>query len=141
MYAEVAAFYARQMRRLDEGDAEGWAATFTEDAVCRLSTRPDPLRGHAGLIAGARAATAAIVASGERRRHMTGMFEIEERPGGELHVRANTVVYATAANGVSRVHQVCACTDVLVRGAGNGRELRVSERRIDVDGTPRAELT
>ncbi|MDI3408230.1 nuclear transport factor 2 family protein [Streptomyces cavernicola] len=131
MYAEVAGFYARQMRRLDEGDAEGWAATFTEDGVCRLSTRPEPMRGRAALAAGARTAAAAIPA-GERRRHMTGMFEIEARPGGILHVRANTVVYATGAGGEARVHQVCGCTDTLVRGPGG--ELLVKDRRIDVDG-------
>ncbi|MFD8571753.1 nuclear transport factor 2 family protein [Streptomyces sp. NPDC059639] len=138
MYAEVAAFYARQMRRLDEGDAEGWAATFTGDAVFRLSTRPEPMRGRAELVAGARAAVAAIAATGEQRRHMTGMFEIDEHPGGELHVRANTVVYATDASGASRVHQVCTCTDTLVRDAGQTHELLVRERRIDVDGESRA---
>lgn len=134
MYAEVAGFYARQMRRLDEGDAEGWAATFTEDAVCRISTRPEPMRGRAALIAGARAATAAIAAAGERRRHMTGMFDIEEGPGQLLRVRANTIVYATGAAGTSRVHQVCTCTDILVRAADHGRGLLVRDRRIDVDG-------
>ncbi|MEV0530040.1 nuclear transport factor 2 family protein [Streptomyces sp. NPDC050439] len=134
MYAEVAEFYARQMRRLDEGDAEGWAATFTKDAVCRISSRSEPMRGRAGLIAGARAATEAIAAAGERRRHMTGMFEIEERPDGAVHVRANTVVYATDASGASRVHQVCTCRDTLVRDAGPGRELLVDDRHIDVLG-------
>lgn len=135
MYAEVAGFYARQMRRLDEGDAEGWAATFTEDAVCRLSTRLEAMRGREELVAGARAAVTAIATAGELRRHMTGMFEIEERPGGLLHVRANTIVYATAASGESRVHQVCTCTDTLVRGTTAGRELLVKDRWIVVDGT------
>ncbi|MFI1831569.1 nuclear transport factor 2 family protein [Streptomyces sp. NPDC020412] len=135
MYAEVAGFYARQMRHLDEGDAEGWAATFTEDAVCWLSTRAEPMRGRSGLVAGVRSATAAIAAVGEQRRHMTGMFEIEERPDGSLVVRANTVVYATGANGESRVHQVCTCVDTLVRGTGPDNPLLVSNRRIDVDGT------
>ncbi|MDI3389873.1 nuclear transport factor 2 family protein [Streptomyces sp. B-S-A8] len=134
MYAEVAGFYARQMRRLDEGDAEGWADTFTEDAVCRISTRPAPMRGRAELTAGARAAVAAIAAAGEQRRHMTGMFEIEERPGGILRVHAQTIVYATSASGESRVHQVCVCADTLVRGSE--RELLVRDRRIDVDGVP-----
>ncbi|MHC0432329.1 nuclear transport factor 2 family protein [Streptomyces sp. O3] len=132
-YEEVAGFYARQMRRLDEGDAEGWAATFTENAVCRISTRPEPMRGRAGLAAGARKAVAAIVAAGERRRHMTGMFDIEERPGGALFVRAYTVVYATPAGGAPRVHQVCACADTLVRQDG---ELLVQDRNITVDDGP-----
>lgn len=136
MYAEVAGFYARQMRRLDEGDAEGWAATFTQDAVCRISTRSEPMRGHAELISGARAAVTAIAAAGEQRRHMTGMFEIEERPGGALRVRAYTVVYATSASGASRVHQVCTCTDTLVGAEGMGSELRVRSRLIHVDGSP-----
>ena len=136
MYEEVAGFYARQMRRLDEGDAEGWAATFTEDAVCHISTRPEPMRGRAELTAGARTATAASAAAGQQRRHTTGMFEIEERPGGALRVRAYTVVYATDARGASWVHQVCTCTDTLVRPGGAERGLLVQDRRIDVDGVP-----
>jgi actinorhodin biosynthesis protein ActVIA len=33
LYAEVQTFYARQMRRVDALDIEGFAATFTEDGV------------------------------------------------------------------------------------------------------------
>jgi 3-phenylpropionate/cinnamic acid dioxygenase small subunit len=134
MYEEVAGFYAYQMRRLDEGDAEGWAATFTEDAVCRISTRAQPMRGRAELVAGARAAAEAIAAAGERRRHMTGMFEIEERADGCVLVHANTVLYATDASGRSRVHQVCTCADTLVRSPKSRRALLVRDRRIDVLG-------
>ena len=32
LYAEVQQFYAMQMQRLDRVDAEGYAATFTDDA-------------------------------------------------------------------------------------------------------------
>ncbi|MEU6122476.1 nuclear transport factor 2 family protein [Streptomyces sp. NPDC047123] len=135
MYAEVSGFYARQMRHLDEGAVAEWAKTFTMDAVFHISTRAEPMRGRAELAAGAGAAVKAIVALGEVRRHMTGMYEIEERPGGLLHVRAYTIVYATSAEGQSRVHQVCTCTDTLVRNTVEGRELQVKERHVIVDGT------
>ncbi|MEU6449812.1 nuclear transport factor 2 family protein [Streptomyces sp. NPDC048232] len=141
MYEEVARFYAYQMRRLDEGDAEGWAATFTGDAVCRISTRPEPMRGRAALAAGARAAAEAIAAAGERRSHMTGMFEIEERADGSVLVHANTVVHATDASGRPRVHQVCTCADTLVRSPESGRALLVKDRRIDVLGPAPADAS
>ncbi|MFD6620152.1 nuclear transport factor 2 family protein, partial [Streptomyces albidoflavus] len=134
VHAETAGFYAHQMRRLDEGDAEGWAATFTEDAMCRISSRPEPMRGRAELTAGARAASEAVAAAGERRRHMTGMLEIEELSDGQVLVRATTLVYATDASGGARLHQVCDCTDILVRAASGPRTLLVRDRRIDVLG-------
>ncbi|MFF1442502.1 nuclear transport factor 2 family protein [Streptomyces sp. NPDC058295] len=130
LYSEVSGFYARQMQRLDSGDAPGWAATFTEDALFHLPTRPEPMRGRAALESGARAAAAAIAAAGERRRHFTGMFVIDERPDGALNVRAYTVIYATRIGGASRVHQACVCEDVLVR-AQDG--LRVRSRRVSLD--------
>lgn len=132
-YAEVAQFYARQMDRLDSGDAEAWAATFTEDAVFHLPSRPRPMRGRADLAAGARAAAAAVAAAGERRRHFTGMFVVDERPDGTLGVRASTVVYVTRIGGDCRVHQVCVCEDVLVRHTG---ALLVRSRRISFDELP-----
>ncbi|MEU6394775.1 nuclear transport factor 2 family protein [Streptomyces sp. NPDC046939] len=134
MHAETAGFYAHQMRRLDEGDAEGWAATFTEDAVFRISSRRQPMRGRAELTAGARAASDAVAAAGERLRHMTGMLEIEELPDEQMLVRATTLVYATDASGGARLHQVCDCTDILVRTASAPRTFLVKDRRIDVLG-------
>ncbi|QJS98971.1 SnoaL-like domain-containing protein [Streptomyces asoensis] len=138
LYPEVSGFYARQMQRLDSGDAQGWAATFTEDALFHLPTRPEPMRGRAALESGARTAAAAIAAAGERRRHVTGMFVIDERPDGALDVRAYTVIYATRIGGASRVHQVCVCEDVLVRAQGG---LRVRSRRVSLDDQATGQTT
>lgn len=130
LYAEVTWFYARQMHWLDRGEADRWADTFTEDAVFHLPTRPEPMRGRAGLLAGARAAAAAIAEAGERRRHVAGMYDIDRGPRGTLRTRYSIVVYATTTGGPSRVHQVCVCEDTLVRPDG---ELRVSTRHITLD--------
>ncbi|WP_234425673.1 nuclear transport factor 2 family protein, partial [Streptomyces kebangsaanensis] len=53
--AEVQDFYARQMRLLDEGRAEEWAETFTEDGVFEQNVKPEPWRGRAEIVARMRA--------------------------------------------------------------------------------------
>ncbi len=132
-YAEVQHFYAHQMQRLDAGEAEAWAETFSDDAVFDVPTQPGPVHGRAGLIAAARRATAAHADAGERHRHFIGMLDVTERPDGALEVRAYTVVYASVIGGTSRVHRVCVCSDVLVRVGG---ALQVRTRTVTRDDLP-----
>jgi 3-phenylpropionate/cinnamic acid dioxygenase small subunit len=133
LYAEVQRFYARQMQQLDLGKAESWARTFTEDAVFDVPTLPEPVRGRAGLIAAVERAHAQLAEAGERHRHFMGMVDVLERADGTLDVRSYTTVYASVVGGVSRVHRVCVCEDVLVRDGG---ELRVGHRKVKRDDLP-----
>ncbi|MET8944913.1 nuclear transport factor 2 family protein [Streptomyces sp. NPDC004542] len=132
-YAEVQWFYARQMQQLDLGKAGPWARTFTEDAVFDVPTLPEPVRGRAGLVAAVERAHARLAEAGERHRHFMGMVDVLERADGTLDVRSYTTVYASVAGGVSRVHRVCVCEDVLVRVDG---ELRVAHRKVTRDDLP-----
>jgi len=133
LYAEVQRFYARQMQQLDLGKAESWAGTFTEDAVFDVPTLPEPVRGRAGLIASVERAHARLAEAGEQHRHFMGMVDVLERADGTLDVRSYTTVYASVVGGVSRVHRVCVCEDVLVRGEDG---LRVAHRKVTRDDLP-----
>jgi len=130
VYARVQQFYARHMQLLDAGEAETWAADFTEDATFSVPTLPEPVRGRAALAATVRCSADTLRELGEQQRHWPGVFDVAPGPDGEVIVRSYTVVYASPAGGESRVHRVCACTDVLVPVDG---ELKVRERRVTRD--------
>ncbi|MEV6175015.1 nuclear transport factor 2 family protein [Streptomyces sp. NPDC051954] len=130
LHAEAQQFYAHQMQLLDLGEAEQWAQTFTEDATFDVPTLPEPVRGHAGLVAATRRSAAELAAAGQRHRHFLGMLDVRPRPDGGLDVRSYAIVYASQIGGESRVHRVCVCEDVLLREDGR---LRVSARRVTRD--------
>jgi 3-phenylpropionate/cinnamic acid dioxygenase small subunit len=130
LHAEAQQFYAHQMQLLDLGEAEQWAQTFTEDATFDVPTLPEPVRGHAGLVAATRRSSAELAAAGQRHRHFLGMLDVRPRPDGGLDVRSYAIVYASQIGGESRVHRVCVCEDVLLRQDGR---LRVSARRVTRD--------
>ncbi|MFF4173878.1 nuclear transport factor 2 family protein [Streptomyces sp. NPDC001744] len=131
LHAEVQQFYAHQMQLLDLAEAERWAATFTEDATFAVPTLPEPVRGRAGLVAATTRSHAELAAAGQRHRHFMGMLDVRPRPDGAVDVRSYAVVYASEIGGASRVHRVCVCEDVLVRGEDGG--LRVSARTVTRD--------
>ncbi|MFF5448571.1 nuclear transport factor 2 family protein [Streptomyces sp. NPDC012888] len=131
LHAEVQQFYAHQMQLLDLAEAERWAATFTEDATFAVPTLPEPVRGRAGLVAATSRSHAELAAAGQRHRHFMGMLDVRQRPDGAVDVRSYAIVYASEIGGESRVHRVCVCEDVLVRGEDG--VLRVSARVVTRD--------
>lgn len=62
LYAEVRTFYARQMRRVDALDIEGFAETFTEDGEV-LHANGEVAKGREAMVAGMRAALPATATS------------------------------------------------------------------------------
>ncbi|MER7847463.1 nuclear transport factor 2 family protein [Kitasatospora sp. NPDC096077] len=131
LHAEVQQFYAHQMQLLDLAEAERWAATFTEDATFAVPTLPEPVRGRASLIVATTRSHAELAAAGQRHRHFMGMLDVRPRPDGAVAVRSYAIVYASEIGGESRVHRVCVCEDVLVRGEGG--KLQVSARTVTRD--------
>ncbi|MET9295644.1 nuclear transport factor 2 family protein [Streptomyces sp. NPDC003077] len=129
--AGIEQFYARHLHLLDDGDAEAWAETFTEDGVFALPGRPEPTRGRAALAEGARRAHAERRGSGETHRHWHGMTDISPRDDGTVHVRCYALVVATPRGGDPRLHRSCVCEDVLVP-VGSGWQVR--SRRVTRDG-------
>ncbi|MFI6660241.1 nuclear transport factor 2 family protein [Streptomyces sp. NPDC050523] len=130
LYAEIQQFYARHMHLLDDGDADAWAAGFTEDASFSVPTLPAPVVGRAGLAAAVRRTAEALADAGEQHRHWPGVFDVRPQEDGSVVVHSYTTVFASPLGGASRVHRVCTCTDVLVREGGR---LLVKAREVARD--------
>jgi len=133
----VTRLYARQSRLIDEGDAEGWAATFTADGVFASPSYPEPVAGTAALVGFA----ADFRASGERTRtrlrHVVTNVDVLPAPGAagdpdRVVAHAYLQIVATPAGEESRLVRLTTITDDLVR-EGAGRGWRVARRRVRRD--------
>ena len=132
LYAEVQQFYARHLQLLDDGRAEEWAATFTEDGVFAPEHRPAPVVGRTALAEGAGRSQAELAKTGEVRRHWHGMVAVDPRDDGTVRVRCYALIVGTRPGEETRIVMSCVCEDVLVRG--DAGELLVRERRVTRDG-------
>lgn len=117
-YCQIQQFYARQMRYLDSGDAEAWAATFTEDGVFDVSIRPEPVCGRAAIAASARRGAQRMADSGAVLRHWVGMTSIGRRADGAVVAQSYSLVIATPAGGPATLTLSTVVDDVLVRRDG-----------------------
>lgn len=130
-YVEVQQFYARHMALLDDGAAERWAETFTEDGVFEEPARMAPLRGRAAIRMSARARADRVAAEQVQYRHWIGMLDVTAGPDDALHTRYYALVLATPRGGELRVVSSVDCRDILVRVGGR---LLVRHRLLQVDG-------
>ncbi len=133
MYEELVRFYARQMRLLDAGDAEGWALTFARDGVFRSPVRPAPVTGREQIRDGARATAADLAGRQIVRRHWIGMLEVEARADGSAHALSYAQVIETPKGGQPALRMSNTCDDVLIRE--DGRWV-VQDRTIIRDDLP-----
>ncbi|WP_433226641.1 nuclear transport factor 2 family protein [Microtetraspora malaysiensis] len=130
LYLAVQHFYARQMQLLDDGRADEWAATFTEDAVFAANARPEPVRGRADIAAGAREAVEQLAQDGLVRRHWLGMLSVDARADGTVLARSYALVISTPRGGQAGVHVSTVCVDVLV---WDDEDLLVRDRHVTRD--------
>lgn len=133
LYAEVQQFYAEHMHALDDGDADAWALTFTEDAKFEAPNAPQPVAGRAALAAAVRHTARELAAAGEVHRHWHGMVAVYPQPDGSVSARCYALVIATPRGGEPRLHRACVCHDMLVHR--DGRWL-VHRRRVTRDDLP-----
>lgn len=131
VYIEIARFYARQMRLLDEGDADGWAQTFARDGVFRSPMRSEPIIGRAGIRDAARATVDDLSARQIVRRHWIGMLEVAPRPDGSAYAHSYSQVIETPRGGQPALRMLTTCADVLV--CEGGRWV-VQDRTVTRDG-------
>ncbi|MEV4510287.1 nuclear transport factor 2 family protein [Dactylosporangium sp. NPDC049525] len=131
LYQRVQQFYAVQMRLLDEGRAEEWAATFTEDGEFGQDRRPEPRRGRAEIGGRLRTAADALAARGVLRRHWLGMLAVDPQPDGTVLTRYYALVIETPQGGPSALHLSTAVDDVLVP---DGDAFLVRRRYVVHDG-------
>jgi 3-phenylpropionate/cinnamic acid dioxygenase small subunit len=121
--AEIEQFYAWQMQALDDGRAEEWATTFTEDGEFAANAFPEPTVGREALTAAARQAHAAQASAGVVQRHWLGMLSVEPRDDGTVHARCYALVIGTELGGETALRRSTVCEDELVR-AGDGWAVR-----------------
>jgi 3-phenylpropionate/cinnamic acid dioxygenase small subunit len=114
LHAQVSDFYSRQMRLLDDGDADAWAATFAENGTFIASGHQAPTSGRADLAAAVRATKAELAAAGIVHRHWLGMITVDRDSDGAVRARCYALVIATQRGGDSVIHRSTTCDDVLV---------------------------
>jgi actinorhodin biosynthesis protein ActVIA len=118
LYAEVRTFYARQMRRVDSLDIEGFADTFVEDGVV-VHSNGARAEGRKEMIAGMyrslpRYRDIAV-------RHWFDHLLIEpvaDSPEGELRVSYYSLVTLVGVQGNLTFEPTFTVEDVLVRRDG-----------------------
>ncbi|MDI3408185.1 nuclear transport factor 2 family protein [Streptomyces cavernicola] len=136
LYAEVQAFYARQMSLLDGSDIDpvAWSQTFTEDAVFGTNMQEEPDVGRAAILESLNGGLKHIHGQGPVDfRHWFGMVDVQEQPDGSLHTRYYALAMATPQGGSLKIRGHMLCRDELVRR--DGRWL-VSRRHLEADGLP-----
>ncbi|MFF5706505.1 nuclear transport factor 2 family protein [Streptomyces sp. NPDC012794] len=126
LYARIQQFYAGQMAMMDDGRAEEWAATFTEDAVF-----PPSVTSRAGRADSARAHAEKLLREKTDLRHWLGMLDVRPQPDGSLHARAYVLTARTVRGEELRITASVVCRDRLVEEDGRWR---VSERTLRRDG-------
>jgi uncharacterized protein (TIGR02246 family) len=132
LHAELQDFYARQTHALDAGQAEVWAATFTEDGVFVANAHPTPTRGRAAITEAVRATAAELAAEGVVHRHWFGMLAIDPGADGVVRTTFYALVIRTPKGGAPVIHRSTIAQDELVRPHGEWLVRRRSVARDDL---------
>ncbi|WP_069814241.1 nuclear transport factor 2 family protein [Streptomyces sp. TP-A0874] len=131
LYSQVQQFYARQMGLIDDGRAEEWAATFTEDAVFEEPSRLDPLRGRDAIRVSCRARADRLEAENTDFRHWLGMLDVRPQDDGSLRTRAYALAMRIPRGGALDIFASVVCEDHLVPSDGGWA---VRHRHLQHDG-------
>jgi actinorhodin biosynthesis protein ActVIA len=129
LYAEVQQFYASQMQRLDRRDAEGYAATFTDDAEFHHSPNQPGSHGRAEILRDVYKVDKVYETDPHQRRHWFNMINLEPSDDGSIHTTMYCLVIKVRAEQKPEFIS-CVVNDILVRVNG---ELMNQYRRVDYD--------
>jgi len=128
--------YARQSHRIDDGDAAGWAATFTPDGTFTSPSYPAPVQGRAALTAFAQAFADGCRRDDEVRRHLvTDLVADPDGTPDAVRVRAYLQIVSTARGEASRLLRLTTLSDRLVRTGGSWQVQERTVRRDDAGQT------
>lgn len=134
LYGEIQQFYAHQMQLLDNGKAEAWAETFTEDGVFAANARPEPSVGRSAIASGAREAVDALAQQRLQRRHWLGMLDIQpQQDENTVRVYSYAQILETVKGGATSVRLSTTCADLLVRVDGQWLVANRQVVRDDLD--------
>lgn len=118
LYCQMEQFYAFQMQVLDDGDASGWAATFTEAGVFTSNGMSEQVMGRARLEDAASDTIARLTGERVTRRHIVSNIRVEQLSDDALRVSSYVPVIDTS-DGVARLRTSTVMHDEMVRsGAG-----------------------
>jgi bifunctional aromatase (cyclase/dehydratase) len=130
----ISAFYAAQMRLLDEGRAEQRAGTFALDGVFHQNVDAEPLRGREAIAVAARRRADQVAADGRQRRHWMGMLRVLPSTPGTTRTRYYAAVVGTDRDPMlTTVYASTLAEDILVSRDG---DWLVVSRTVSHDGTP-----
>jgi uncharacterized protein (TIGR02246 family) len=111
---EIHDLYSRWCVAIDEGDAQAWADTFTEDGIFRLTTHPVRATGRAELLA-----MAENVYAHDQGLNRHQCYNILLTADGPLvRGRADALVLELRTGGDARIIKTCRYADTIVRRAG-----------------------
>lgn len=129
--SDVTELYARQSQAIDDGDAEGWARTFTADGVFVSPTHGEPVRGFEALRRFAAGVRAGHVARGIQERHWLNSV-VAEAADGLVRARAYLMIVRIGPGGRPELARHVVIQDDLVEDG----PLLVRHRRVSVDPGP-----
>ncbi|WP_109472683.1 nuclear transport factor 2 family protein [Ornithinimicrobium cavernae] len=125
--AAVTALYARQSHAIDEGDAGGWAATFTTDGSFSSPTFGDPVVGTAALTRFAEGVYTDLQKEGIRQRHWLNSIHVD---AATQTARAYLMIVRIDADGAPSLMRHVVISDELADASG---ELLVRARQVRRD--------
>jgi len=129
LHFEIQQFYARQMRCLDNGDATGFAATFTDDAVF-IHDPGETVEGRADIATATEANVAKTREARIVRRHWFGMMVVEPDGGGRVRTQYTAITTVTTTDGGTALGTGSLVDDLLVRRDG---QLSTASRTVHSD--------
>lgn len=122
-YHLVHRFYVTQLRLLDAGAVDQWAATFTSDATFAQhglpgrtysGNAPATRRGREAIAAAASAAVTRRAGEAVIRRYWLGMLSVAHADDGTVRTRFRALNVETPAGGTPALHNSTTGEDVLV---------------------------
>lgn len=124
--------YAQQTHLIDEGDAVGWAATFTPDGEFDSPSYDAPVTGTAALVRFAAAFATTNSAQGLVSRHVVTNVDVHrQHDDGAVEARAYLQIVSTARGEDSRLVRLTTLADLWVPVADGWRLRRRLVRRDD----------
>ena len=129
--AQIEQFYAEQMALLDEGNAEKWVDTFTDDGVFVPPGGAPEVTGRSALLTGTKATVARLSGAGTVRRHVLTNLALAAPAGRDAQVTAYVLV-VDSAEGETRITTSTVMHDELVRDGAGWRVARRVVRRDDL---------
>jgi uncharacterized protein (TIGR02246 family) len=103
--------YARWCVTIDDGDAESWADTFTDDAVFRLTTHPVRAEGREEILAMGRSVYEHDEGMNRHQCHNILLTEEDDAVVG----RCDAVVLELRTGGDARIIKTCRYHDRVVK--------------------------